>query len=85
MFRLHFNKSLKNFTVRRADRSVVYASEHRAKLPLIGDTVPLAPSVHIIITRGDFEKAIDKKTFETALNFREGMERNRDELVKEFS
>lgn len=27
----------------------------------------------------------DKKNFETALNFREGMERNRDEIVKEFS
>ena len=26
----------------------------------------------------------DKKNFETALNFREGMERNRDEIVKEF-
>ena len=28
---------------------------------------------------------VDKKNFETALNFREGMERNRDEIVKEFS
>ncbi len=27
----------------------------------------------------------DKKNFETALNFRAGMERNRDEIVKEFS
>lgn len=27
----------------------------------------------------------DKRNFETALNFREGMERNRDEIVKEFS
>jgi hypothetical protein len=27
----------------------------------------------------------DKKNFETALNFRVGMERNRDEIVKEFS
>lgn len=27
----------------------------------------------------------DKKNFETALNFREGMERNRDEIVKEFA
>ena len=61
MFRLHYNKSLENFTVRRADRSIVCASERRAKLPLIGNTVPLAQSVHIIITRGDFEKAIDKK------------------------
>lgn len=61
MFRLHYNKSIKNFTVRRADRSIICASERRAKLPIIGDTVHLAPSVHIIITRGDFEKAIDKK------------------------
>ena len=28
---------------------------------------------------------VDKRNFETALNFREGMERNRDEIVKEFS
>lgn len=27
---------------------------------------------------------VDKKNFETALNFREGMERNRDEIVQEF-
>lgn len=27
----------------------------------------------------------DKRNFEAALNFREGMERNRDEIVKEFS
>ncbi len=27
----------------------------------------------------------DKKSFETALNFREGMEKNRDEIVKDFS
>ena len=28
---------------------------------------------------------VDKKSFETALNFRKGMEKNRDEIVKEFS
>ncbi|CBV65207.1 conserved hypothetical phage protein [Salmonella phage Vi06] len=62
MFRLHYNQSLENFTVRRPDRSIVCASEyHRAKLPLMGDTVPLTPGVHLIITRGDFKKAIDKK------------------------
>lgn len=61
MFRLHYNKSLKSFTVRRSDRSIVCASEHRAKLPLLGSTVALAPRVHIIITTGDFRKAIDKK------------------------
>lgn len=61
MFRLHYNKSLKNFTVRRSDRSIICASERRAKLPLLGSTVALAPRVHIIITTGDFRKAIDKK------------------------
>lgn len=61
MFRLHYNKNLKNFTVRRSDRSIVCASERRAKLPLLGSTVALAPRVHIIITTGDFRKAIDKK------------------------
>lgn len=60
MFRLHYNKSLENFTVRRSDRSIVCASERRAKLPLIGDTVSLAPRVHIIITKGDYKKAMTK-------------------------
>lgn len=36
-------------------------------------------------TYGGFIFIADKKNFETALNFREGMERNRDEIVKEFS
>lgn len=61
MFRLHYNKSLESFTVRRSDRSIICASERRVKLPLIGSTVALAPRVHIIITTGDFRKAIDKK------------------------
>lgn len=61
MFRLHYNKSLKSFTVRRSDRSILCASERRVKLPLIGSTIALAPRVHIIITTGDFRKAIDKK------------------------
>lgn len=60
MFRLHYNKAIRMFSVRRSDRSTVCSSERGAKLPLIGSTVPLAPSVHIIITRGDFQKAIDK-------------------------
>lgn len=60
MFRLHFNKGNGIFSVRRSDRSIVCASERRAKLPLIGDTVPLAPRVHIVITRGNFEKAMTK-------------------------
>lgn len=61
MFRLHHNKGINQFTVRRADRSIVCASERGAKLPLIGSTVQLAPRVHIIITNGDFKKAVDKK------------------------
>lgn len=61
MFRLHYHKGNKQFTVRRTDRSIVCASEQRAKLPLLGSTICLAPRVHIIITTGDFKKAIDKK------------------------
>lgn len=60
MFRLHFNKSNGIFSVRRSDRSTVCSSERRAKLPLIGDTIALAPRVHLIITRNDFEKAMTK-------------------------
>lgn len=60
MFRLHFNKSNGIFSVRRSDRSTVCSSERRAKLPLIGDTIALAPRVHIIITHNDFKKAMTK-------------------------
>lgn len=60
MFRLHFNKTNGIFSVRRSDRSTVCSSERRAKLPLIGDTIALAPRVHLIITRNDFEKAMTK-------------------------
>lgn len=60
MFRLHFNKSNGIFSVRRSDRSTVCSSERRAKLPLIGDTIALAPRVHIIITHNDFKKAMAK-------------------------
>lgn len=61
MFRLHFNKSNGIFSVRRADRSTVCSSERRAKLPLIGDTIALAPRVHLIVTRNDFKKAMTKE------------------------
>lgn len=61
MFRLHHNKSNGIFSVRRIDRSTVCSSERRAKLPLIGDTIALAPRVHLIITKKDFQKALDGK------------------------
>lgn len=60
MFRLHFNKTNGIFSVRREDRSTVCASERLAKLPYIGDTIALAPRVHLIITRNDFKKAMTK-------------------------
>lgn len=60
MFRLHFNKTNGIFSVRREDRSTVCASERRAELPYIGDTIALAPRVHLIITRNDFKKAMTK-------------------------
>ncbi|CAK6604388.1 unknown function [Klebsiella phage vB_Kpn_K19PH14C4P1] len=59
--RLHFNKSNGIFSVRREDRSTVVASERNAKLPLIGSVVPLSPRVHLIITRGEFVKAMNKE------------------------
>ncbi|UCS82752.1 hypothetical protein vBYenPRambo_009 [Yersinia phage vB_YenP_Rambo] len=61
MFRLHFNKSHNNFSIRRTDRSIVGVSGKADELPLIGSTVALAPRVHILITRNDFKKAMDKK------------------------
>lgn len=60
MFRLHFNKTNGIFSVRRSDRSTVCSSERRAKLPRIGDTIALAPRVHLIITRNDFQEAMTK-------------------------
>lgn len=60
MFRLHFNKTNGIFSVRRSDRLTICSSERRAKLPLIGDTIALAPRVHLIITRNDFKKAMMK-------------------------
>lgn len=60
MFKLHFDKSNGIFSVRRIDRSIVCASGRNAKLPLIGDTIPLAPRVHIIVTRNEFKKAMMK-------------------------
>lgn len=61
MFRLHFNKSNGIYTVRCADRSIFGASERRAKLPLIGSTLRVAPRAYLIIPRGVFQKAIDKE------------------------
>lgn len=58
--RLHFNKTNGIFSVRREDRSTVAATERHGKLPLIGDTFELAPSVHILVTRGLYETAMTK-------------------------
>lgn len=59
--RLHFNTSNGIFSVRREDRSTAVASERNAKLPLIGSVVPLSPRVHLLITRGEFIKAMSKE------------------------
>lgn len=58
--RLHFNKANGIFSVRRDDRSTVAATERNGELPRIGDTHQLAPSVHILITRGLYELAKTK-------------------------
>lgn len=58
--RLHFNKSNGIFSVRREDRSTVAASERHGKIPFIGDIFELAPSVHILVTRGLYELAQTK-------------------------
>lgn len=61
--RLHYNKTNGIFSVRREDRSTVSASERRSKygkLPLLGSTVSLGGSVHLIITRGLYEAAQTK-------------------------
>lgn len=59
--RLHFNKSNGIFSVRRDDRSTVVASERHGKIPFIGQAVLLAPSVHILITKGSFIAATNKE------------------------
>ena len=66
--RLHFNKSNGIFSIRRDDRSTLSASERHAKIPFIGDVVSLAPRVHLLITRGEFEKAtLGSRPFLTAV------------------
>ena len=59
--RLHFNASNGIFSVRRKDRSTVLASERSAKLPLIDSVATLSPCVHLLITRGEFVKAMNKE------------------------
>lgn len=59
--RLHFNKSNGIFSVRRKDRSTVLASERNAKLPMIGSVATLSPCVHLLITRGEFVKEMNKE------------------------
>ena len=66
--RLHFNKSNGIFSVRREDRSILSASKRNAKIPFIGDSVSLAPRVHLLITRGEFEEAtLGSRPFLTAV------------------
>lgn len=59
--KLHFNKSNGIFSIRRPDRSTVRTSERHAKIPRIGDVVPLAPSVHILVTKGSYVLASEGK------------------------
>lgn len=58
--RLHFNKSNGIFSVRREDRSTLAATERHGKIPFIGDTFELSPSVYILVTRGLYEAATEK-------------------------
>lgn len=60
-FKLHYHKLFEHFTVRRSDtRAIVFTTERRFVVPLIGQTVELAPKVHVIITRGKFQEATNK-------------------------
>lgn len=59
---LNFSKTNGIFSVRREDRSTVIASERHAKIPrFIGEAVQLAPSVHVLITKGSFIAATNKE------------------------
>lgn len=58
--RIHFNKSNGIFSIRRDDRSTLRSTERNFKLPLVGDIVPLASNVFILVSRGDYQKAITK-------------------------
>lgn len=57
---LHFNKLNGIFSVRRIDRSTVTATRKGFKIPRVGTTHQLAPNVHILITKGVYEKATTK-------------------------
>lgn len=57
MLRLHFNKSNGIFSCRNQARETVLASEKRAVIPFIGDTIELSPRVHAVITRGLYREA----------------------------
>lgn len=61
-FKLHFNKTTGAFSIRRSpERSIVWTGPKRAEVPFIGDTVALAPRVHILVTKGDYLKGKEKK------------------------
>lgn len=55
--KLHYNKSNGIFSVRRVDRSTLLATDKNYKIPFVGEWVKLAPSVHLIVTRGVFMTA----------------------------
>lgn len=57
---LHFNKSNGIFSVRRIDRSTVTATPRNFQIPRIGSATELSPNVHLLITKGLYEKAVTK-------------------------
>lgn len=59
--KLHYNQSNGIFSIRRFDRSTVKSTRKHAKIPLIGSTIELSPSVHILITKGSFIAATQRK------------------------
>lgn len=65
--RLQYNKSSKQFTIRDETRTVESYTRKLVELPPIwlmpiGDVVPLAPMVHVIVTRGKLIEASTKYT-----------------------
>lgn len=61
MLKMHFNIANGIYSVRRVDRSTALATDKRFKVGLLGVTYELAPSVHVIATKGIFELAAEGK------------------------
>lgn len=61
MLKMHFNKSNGIFSVRRVDRSTALATDKNFKVGMLGETYALSPTVHVIATKGIFEKASEGK------------------------